>query len=484
MKRLKRCIGWLCLVLVFSHGARAKPTAINAVYQAQMTELLTLLTEKTGVPSLSVAVMHKGNVVASVTTGYNDRRARQKANDKTLYRLASVSKVIGATMLASIIDRRRLNPDSPIVQFIPDIDSRYANITLRQLVSHTSGMPHYQLKDHDIYDTHYTSAMDALVTLKSRALLSKPGDDYHYSTHGYTLIGAVYEALSNAPLALAIPEFLASWSKKKTPMIEDINRLPSEASPLYEFTGGKIKLVRHGEKSYSVFGAGLIATAEDLAAFGDMTLQRAPTGSTLSNLLFTPSTDNEGRVVGSAKYNVGFGWRISHDHENRRVYHHAGATPGARSILALYPEEEVSIAILSNASWIASIDQLAFTLANLYLDNAKRLPLTADLNIQELFKGKEREGVLSCEAQRCELSVPKSDYTAWQSKYNRLVGDNLNWPIIHYGTNRGRRLLLVEKTGIRTLRQASANERYYQSNISEDSSYVLFLSNAAGSDLD
>ena len=143
-------------------------------------------------------------------------------------------------MLAELVVNGQLDPDIPIGHYFRELDTKYHKITTRQLVSHTSGMPHYQIKDYNIYNKHYLSAIEAIETLKGRDLLSKPGDEYSYSTHGYTLAGAIHEKISEQPLSSSIPSFIKRWTKKATPIIENIENLSPLTSKLYAINGGTV----------------------------------------------------------------------------------------------------------------------------------------------------------------------------------------------------------------------------------------------------
>ena len=216
MKLLAKIFVLTFLCLPSSYAKDNKTESVNSPieYEQELTKLLSTLKNVTGVPAFSVAVVHKGELVASVSTGYVDTNKKILAKNQHIFRLASVSKIIGATMLAELVVNGQLDPDIPIGHYFRELDTKYHQITTRQLVSHTSGMPHYQIKDYNIYNKHYLSAIEAIETLKGRDLLSKPGDEYSYSTHGYTLAGAIHEKISEQPLSSSIPSFIKRWTKK------------------------------------------------------------------------------------------------------------------------------------------------------------------------------------------------------------------------------------------------------------------------------
>lgn len=383
-----------------------------------------------------------------------------------------MSKVIGATMLAELVIEGKLDPDAPIKKYMSRLPRHYQHITARQLLSHTSGMPHYQIKDYDIYDKHYDSAINATSTLKSRRLLTRPGSKYKYSTHGYTLAGALYENITKNPLTTAIPSFIKRWAGRSTPAIEDILNLPVKASLLYAYSSGVLKREPFGEKSYSVFGAGLSATANDLAHFGHAVLDKSANNREYKKLMFTPTLTSDGNTASTTKYQVGFGWRIGKDTQGNQVYHHAGATPGARSILVLYPEQELSIAILANTSWVSSIDEMAYTLANLFLDQAKPIVIENVNQYTAHYNNKSITGDVKCSKLSCYIINETTPYSAWQNQFNNTKDYINDWPIFSYSTQSGTRILMVGKTGIRTL---YAKNNQYQAAIFPDKNYYLKL---------
>lgn len=474
---MKLLIKVIILITIFVSQSYAKDnqnpiTFETTHYEQELRKLLSSLNQITGVPAFSVGVVHKGNLVASVSTGYANVDKKILATDQSIFRLASVSKIVGATMLAELVVKGQLDPDEPIGRFFPEVDKKYHKITTRQLLSHSSGMPHYQLKDYDIYDKHYLSAIEALETLKGRSLLSRPGNEYLYSSHGYTLAGAIYEKISGQPLTVSIPKFIKRWTNQQTPIIENIEELIPQTSRLYAFSGSKVSNEEFGEKSYSVFGAGLSATASDLALFGYEVLNNSKSNLAYQQILFSPSLNNDGQVIENSRFQMGFGWRLGKDFLDRKVYHHAGATPGARSILVIYPEYDLSISILSNSSWISRIDKMAFSLASLYIDKAKFKPLTHNTIYQASYGPSKTTGNISCVDDTCFLSKESTEYSQWQNKFNFTGKYISDWPVFSYSSSVGDRLLLVGKTGIRTLMLDGKN---FTGHINKDKSYSIML---------
>ena len=224
----------------------------------------------------------------------------------------------------------------------------------------------------------------------------------------------------------------------------------TDSSKLYKLTKFGAKEIAYGEKSYSVFGAGLYSSAEDLASFGAKVLKMSKADEKYHQLLFTPTKNKNGKVVTDRDFQVGFGWRISSDLFGRTVYHHAGATPGARSILAIYPEHELSIAFLSNSSWISSIDKLASALASLYLDGAEAISI-ASTKYQITNKNQSIVATTECQMNKCFFKDDTTDYSLWLNTFNASSERVKRWPGFIYRVGKKQRLYMVNKVGIGVL---------------------------------
>lgn len=419
-----------------------------STYQQQVERLLQSLVDVTEVPAFSVAIVHRGELVASVAAGYADREQKRPATPEHLFRLASVSKVVGASMIAESVLDKNLDPDKPIGHYYPQLNPRYHAITMRELLAHTSGMPHYQLNDSSIGKDHYYSATEALSTLKDRDLLSTPGSKYEYSTHGYTLAGAILEQVTHQKLQFSLPQYIKAFTGKPTPLVENIHKLHPMSVSVYERDGNIVKRVAPDDKSFSVFGAGLSATAPDLAYFGAQVLKKSHSSDSYKRLLFTPVQTNDGNVVYEEKEQLGFGWRIGKTEQGKTIYHHAGVTLGARSVLVIYPELDLSVAFLSNSSWVSSIEKTANTLVELYLSDSQPEVISDGQVYKILYQKESVKGHVKCINATCSLNNDKSKLSTWLQKFNATSQPSSNWPLYAFRSQSDKRLIMVTKVGL------------------------------------
>lgn len=321
--------------------------------------LLSALVEINGVPGMAAAYAEDGELVWTGVAGLRDAEARLPVEPETEFRFASVSKLMTATAAARLVQAGRLDPDAPVQTLLPYLDNDWPAISVRQLAAHTAGIPHYQAIDTGRGGVRYATVRDAVGVFSDRRLLFAPGSDYNYSSYGYTLLSAAVEAAAGEP-------FLDFVARDITPGL-DIRPVTDSAGPLdtvpYEFGDGELRRAPPHDYSYSYGGAGFRGSAPALALFGARVLSEDFITPATRQFLWTPATTADGAIVMEDEDAVGFGWRIATDPDGERIVHHAGVTAGARSALVLYPDAGDSVSVLSNALWVAAIEETARMLA-------------------------------------------------------------------------------------------------------------------------
>ena len=323
-------------------------------------KILAALVETNGVPGMGASVWRNGKVIWSGSAGYRDLEKGLPVTLDTIFRLASVSKLIAVAAAARLVQEGALDIDQPVAAILPDLSANWSPLTTRQLAAHIAGLPHYQAVDMDRGRFHYAAVSDAVRIFKNRNLLSAPGSKYSYSSWGYTLLSAVAEKRAGMP-------FLDYVAKRITPgLVIDADATDSgnpAASKAYEFVGGEARPAAPHDFSYTWAGGGLGATPKSLAEFGGGMMTGKVVSPATFQWMLTPTTFIDGSVVKDGDDIIGFGWRTGKDADGDQIAHHAGVTFGARSALVLWPDRAVAVSLLSNALWVSSIEQSAMMIA-------------------------------------------------------------------------------------------------------------------------
>lgn len=364
--------------------------------------LLDDLREVSGVPGMGAAIWHTDRIIWAGSAGMRDVERNLPVDDSTIFRLASVSKLLAATAAAKLNEQGKLDIDAPVTTILPWLKNGWAPITARQLAAHISGMQHYSDEDRALRAqlTRFPTSRAAVAIFEQRHLLRPPGEAYSYSSWGFTLLGALVEQKSG----MLYPDYVMREVTPGLAIMKDATDGPDpNASIAYEFVDRAPVRAKPFDFSYTWAGGGMGATPAALVTFGgNMVNDRIVSRKTFDWML-QPARLNDGREVTDEGYLLGFGWRLSPDEDGAPTAHHNGVTAGARSTLVMWRDEETAVSLLSNALWTASIDRSARMIAAPHRPLPRGLvatpcPVTA-ARYSGSFGGKPVSGVAHFEAQ-------------------------------------------------------------------------------------
>lgn len=325
-------------------------TILPAQSDVAMQKLVDEFFSKNKAVGIAVAVVKGGSVSFHAEKGFADRERQQGVKPSTLFRLGSVSKPVAATGVMKLVEKGSLNLDEDIHRYIPELPASHPKTTLRQLLSHTAGIHHYNNKTEPPSTKYFATSEGALAYFIKDPLIGRPGEKYSYSTHAYTF---VTRAMENAA-GTSYTDFMRKNVFAGTTVdCEVLSESKPERSQLYEIAAdGSVKLERVREdNSWKFGGGGLEATATGLADWGSKLVgQKIVTLQSLMQM-GSPTKLNDGKV---SQY--GLGWAL--DLPKGEVSHN-GAQQGARSALLINIQTGTVVAVLCNTGGSYSPTQLA-----------------------------------------------------------------------------------------------------------------------------
>lgn len=335
---------------------------------ALAAELGAMLLDAAALPGVSVAALREGRVVYARGFGYRDLARRLPVDSGTAFRAASVSKVVAVTAALALYQRGVFDLDRPVARLLPGYPDPTGGITARRLAGHLAGLPHYE-SGARTDGRYYRTAREALGIFRDAKPVGVPGAQYHYSTHGFTLLSAMMEAAADKPiLDILADEVLTPLGMGRTGG-EQRQALPPHMTVLYQRDqSGFVPLAQPIDYSYSWAGAGLLSTPSDLVRMTMAYFDGMLHDSTV-RMALTPQRTADGADIG-----VGFGWRVGTDWRGRRIAHHAGVTPGTRSVVVMYPDRRISVALMTNRIWTSSIESTAMVLLEALTASDRRGP--------------------------------------------------------------------------------------------------------------
>jgi CubicO group peptidase (beta-lactamase class C family) len=242
-----------------------------------------------GIVGMGVAVLRNGDVVLDAAFGDRDREAKQAATTATLYRLASVSKTVTATAVMQLVEAHKLDLDADVHGYVKELDDKVPVITLRQILSHTSGIRHYR-DDRDDGGTAHRSTSEALGLFIHDPLLFEPGAKYSYSTHAFTLAVATIESAAKCDFATYLHANIAA---KYAPTLacEIATASEPQRTALYAVdpAGAVTRLEPREDLSWKYGGGGLESNALDLARFAQAVSDAKLVGAASRDAMLTRS---------------------------------------------------------------------------------------------------------------------------------------------------------------------------------------------------
>jgi CubicO group peptidase (beta-lactamase class C family) len=167
--------------------------------------------EATRCPGLSVAVASHNQIVFSKALGKADIEQDVRLTTASVQRLASLSKPITGTIIMDLVEQGKMAPDASVRQYLPELPAFYQSVTLRELLSHQSGVRGYGDEEAVLFSTaHYSSARDALKVMMTYPLAFTPGTKLEYSSLAFTVLGAAAEAVTGRSFQQLSMDFFPS----------------------------------------------------------------------------------------------------------------------------------------------------------------------------------------------------------------------------------------------------------------------------------
>lgn len=353
-------IGTLAGLIVLLFGSTAGPSLSQEVVQPQaLLAYMEQVRNDNGLPGLSVAVAVDGEIVFSEGVGVAELEHRIPATGQTVHNSGSVSKVIATVGLMQLVEEGRVDLDASIQTYLPYFPEKDQVITLRQILTHTSGLRHYaagEFGPHRLQEMiHFQSFEESTRRWRDDPLVYDPGTFWMYSSYAFNLLHGVVEAVTG----MGFEEYLRKHVFEPAGMTGTQFDVPGRIVHMrgrgYVREDGILIRPPYADVSYKYAGGGILASVEDLVRFGVALnagrlmgpetvaeMYRVQLGTEI--IAFAQDGGHSPLAFGQA-----LGWRVQADPQGRRFVSHTGTVLGTRSFVGLYSEPSVVVAIQANS---------------------------------------------------------------------------------------------------------------------------------------
>lgn len=297
------------------------------------------------VPGAAVLVIEDGRVAHRGAYGMANLDQGIPVTPATNFRLASLTKQFTAMAALLLVQDGKLALDAPVTSVLPELPAYANRITLRHLLTHTSGVPDYeafvsdtqgyQVKDRDVLEflSHTTEPYFAA------------GSAFRYSNSGYALLALCVERRSGERFADFLRHRIFSpLGMTGTVAFEDGISTVSHRAFGYTVTEGPIHPTDQSPTSAVLGDGGVYSSIDDLVRWDAALAAGGIVDDTLWREATTPFVLADGSATG-----YGFGWFIDRLHGHLRHWHH-GETRGFTNAIMRFPEDHVTIVVLTNRS--------------------------------------------------------------------------------------------------------------------------------------
>ena len=346
----------------------AKVAAQRDVADALLNGWLSVQRERIGIAGLAAGIILSDETTLTVAHGFADAEKRIPMTVDTPMRVASITKIFTVTALLMARDRGLLALDAPAQSLVPELSSisspalAPAPITLRQLVSHTAGLPKdlpygVQYWDRAEHDVVFPSAEEARAFLRELRLICPPMTTFHYSNIGFMLVGLAVEAAFGIPYEAVVRDrILAPLGMADSFFWSRSNALRLARG--YRQAGTNFAVAPNMDVGWDTAGGGLCCSANDLARFLRLHLTDHPAGGAQ---VLGGSSIREAQqpvfLMDDWDQGVGLGWWLRR-FDGATVATHSGNIAGFDSCVALVPALGLGAFILTNTNAFFQLEQL------------------------------------------------------------------------------------------------------------------------------
>ena len=348
------------------------------------TDPITGVARTSALPGLGVAIVNQGKILYQRGFGDQDDDGTWYSS-KTINRLASVSKGVAGTLLYKLDDLGLIDPTARTSDYVPGLPKHHTH-TLNDLASCRSQVTHYLLNEdrefepffpldgkitgfpdgnpdrlikpdnptstlvyNTAVDLQYNSALSACSLFWDRPLVAdnltnswllnsdRTPPYYHYSTHGYTLLGAAMEGATGKSISELIDQYMGAGIGLPTLKVEDRRVANYFRSKIFY----ENRVISADNSSWKVLGGGLEVSVEEMALF---------CAKLMGGEILSPESLSTMWTQPDTSWNYGMGWFsfLRRNNQNVRSVWRDGSQLGAKTFLRLYPDLEMGVVIFCN----------------------------------------------------------------------------------------------------------------------------------------
>jgi CubicO group peptidase (beta-lactamase class C family) len=359
----------------------ALPPAMRSGIDSAVTGVLS----RTGAPSASIAVVRDGAVTYARAYGSARLDPKTPATPDMRYSIGSISKQFTATAVLLLAQRGQLSLDDKVSKWLPLL-TRAGNVSLRQLLSMTSGYQDYWPQDYVMPGMlQPTTAQQIVTAWAGKPLDFEPGTKWQYSNTNYVIAGMIVEQVSGLPLVDFLrKEIFAPLHMQSVAIIDEGPLGPSDPQGYLRYALGPPRPAPKEGKGW-LFAAGELAmTAFDLAQWDISVINQTVLKPVFYHEQQTTTLLTDGTATG---YGLGVNVGVMDGH---RMISHGGEVSGFTAQNRIYPDDRTAVVVLVNLDASGAAGQIAGGISRLLFAVTDSQAPQATARVRAIFEGLQR----------------------------------------------------------------------------------------------
>jgi len=343
---------FLALPLLFVVASSAQ-----AAERDPVKDFVTAYIAKNRIPGVALMVRKQGRVVRAEGYGMANLEHRVPVKPETVFQSGSMGKQFTAMAVMTLVDEGKLALDDPVSKYL-DAPAAWKGITVRHLLTHTSGLGDYP---EDFPMQKDATEEEELKMAMAQKLLFAPGEKWSYSNLGYLTLGVLIHKVSGKFYGDLLAErVFGPLGMTRTRIISEADIVPDRAAG-YRMIDGEIKNQEWVAPSLNTTADGsMYFTVLDLAKWDEALEAGKIVSKSSYDAMWSPVKLNDGSTEP-----YGFGWGIHQAANGHRLIDHSGSWQGFQTYIGRYPDDRLTVVALCNMAG-ATPSYIARRVAGMY----------------------------------------------------------------------------------------------------------------------
>ena len=392
---------FIFVIIVVGCSKQEGTSSDNADLEGKVDELVKPYFEGPKIAGMAIGVFKGEEKILLKSYGFADLEFDVKLPTNASFEIGSVTKQFTAVAILQLAQGGKLSLDDDATKYV-QFDTKGKKVTIRQLLSHTSGIKGYtELPFFEDFMVRKYKRDTLLRMVEKEPFDFDPGDVLIYNNTAFYMLGFIIEKVSGLPYEDYLSKNLFATAGMKNTYYCSENKVVKNRAHGYEKRDSSLVRAQYLDHTWPYSAGSLCSTVEDLAKWNNALHKGKLLEKAMYDELIKPTALNDGTITKYAK-----GITVTERH-GRRVFEHGGAIPGFLSQNSYYPDDGMSIVVLANTMGPVSPEQTEKEIAKIVFDIADEEKQTFEGSLEQYlgtFKGRARGGDLT-------IQVTKNDTT-------------------------------------------------------------------------